>query len=84
MSLAEFEDRVMGIPAIIRVTYWERYVPARTSGPPELCYPAEGGCGEWRVLDRRGRPAPWLERKLTEAERARIDEVVFDVMENRL
>lgn len=83
-TLVAFEDRVAGIPCLIAVESWEPYVPARTSGPPEHCYPAEGGCGEWRVLDRRGRPAPWLERKLTEAERARIDDVVFDVMENRL
>jgi hypothetical protein len=44
---------------------------------------AEGGCGEWEVRDRRGRPAPWLERKLTEAERKRIDQQVFDYMEGR-
>jgi len=83
MSLAEFEDRVAGIPCLIVVTYWEPYVPAQISGPPEYCYPAEGGCGEWEVRDRRGRPAPWLERKLTEAERERIDQAVFDHMEDR-
>ena len=79
----EFDATVMGIPAIIRVTYWERYVPAQISGPPEHCYPAEGGCGDWEVLDRRGRPAPWLERKLTEEERERLDQAVFDHMEGR-
>lgn len=82
MSLREFEDRVAGIPCVIAVTYWEPFRPGFLSGPPELCYPDEGGCGEWEVLDRRGRPAPWLERKLTDAERERIDQRVFDVMEN--
>ena len=33
--LAEFEDRVAGIPCLIVVTYWEPYVPAKVSGPPE-------------------------------------------------
>lgn len=28
---------------------------------------------EFDVLDRRGRPAPWLERKLTDADRERIE-----------
>ena len=82
MELVEFEDRVAGLPCLIVVTYWEPYVPAKVSGPPEYCYPAEGGCCEWEVRDRRGRPAPWLERKLTDAERERIDQLVFDKMEN--
>jgi hypothetical protein len=82
-ELAEFEDRVAGIPCLIVVTYWEPYVPAKVSGPPEHCYPAEGGCGEWEVRDRRGRPAPWLKRKMTEADRERIDQQVFNYMEDR-
>ena len=82
MSVLEFEDRVAGIPCIIAVTDWEPYVPAQISGPPEHCYPAEGGCGEWIVLDRRGRLAPWLERKLTDRERDRIDALVFEKMED--
>lgn len=77
----EFESRVCGIPCLIRVTSYEAYVPARTYGPPENCYPAEGGCGDWEVLDRRGRPAPWLERKLTKDDISRIDSEVFEEME---
>lgn len=77
----EFESTVCGIPCRIRVTSYDAYVPAYTSGLPENCYPAEGGCGDWEVLDRRGRPAPWLERKLTDAEIDRIDEEVFEEME---
>jgi len=83
MSLGEFEDRVAGIPCVIVVTSWEPFRRGRVSGPPELCYPDEGGCGDWEVRDRRGRPAPWLERKLTDAERERIDQRVFEVMEDR-
>jgi hypothetical protein len=79
----EFEDRCCGIPCIIRVTSWDRYIPAFTSGPPEDCYPAEGGCGDWEVLDMRGRPAPWLERKLRENEWEceRLEREVFEYME---
>ena len=79
----EFESTCCGIPCIVRVTDWEAYVPAQTSGPPESCYPPEGGEGEWEILDRKGRPAPWLERKLTGDDRERIDTEVFNHMENQ-
>ena len=78
----EFETRVCGIPCIVRVTSWEAYVPAQVSGPPEYCYPAEGGCGDWEILDSRGRPAPWLEKKMTGAERQEVDAFLFEKMEN--
>lgn len=77
----EFASTVCGIPCIVRVTHWEAYDPGCRSGPPERCYPAEGGEGEWEILDRRGRPAPWLERKLTGDDRERIDTEVFNHME---
>lgn len=80
--MTEFESRVCGIPCIVRVTYWERYVPAKVSGPPEYCYPAEGGYGEWEILDSRGRPAPWLEKKMTDADRQEVDAFLFEHMEN--
>ena len=79
--MSEFESNVCGIPCIIRVTHYDHYQPAFISGPPENCHPAEGGCGDWEVLDRRGRPAPWLERKLNDRERSRIDDEVFEQME---
>lgn len=82
MYIAEIESRVAGIPCLIGVIDWEAYVPAYTSGPPDRCYPSEGGCGSWDVLDRRGRKAAWLERKLTAADERRIEQEVFDAMES--
>lgn len=38
---------------------------------------------EWCVLDRRGRPAPWLERKLSKFERAEIVEAILRRQERR-
>jgi len=35
---------------------------------------------EWVVLDSRGRPAAWLERKLTDADRSRIEQEVSEAM----
>ncbi len=79
--MTEFDTRVCGIPCIVRVTYWEAYIPAKISGPPENCYPAEGGEGDWEILDTRGRPAPWLERKMTDRDRNLLSEEVFNHME---
>ncbi len=81
----EFQDRVCGIPCIIRVLSWDYYTPAKVNGPPEYCYPEEGGDGEWEVLDRRGRPAPWLEAKLANRpdEMSRLNVAVFRKMESR-
>ncbi len=79
--MTEFDTRVCGIPCIVRVTYWEPYLPAKTYGPPENCYPAEGGEGDWEILDTRGRPAPWLERKMTDRDRNLLSEEVFNRME---
>jgi hypothetical protein len=31
---------------------------------------------DWEVCDRRGRPAPWLERKLTAKEADKINDLV--------
>jgi len=79
--MSEFETRVCGIPCIVRVLSWEPYVPAKVSGPPEHCYPAEGGCGEWEILDTRGRLAPWLENKMTDKDHRLLSEKVFNHME---
>lgn len=77
-----FETKVCGIPCKVRVVSWERYAPANLSGPPERCYEAEGGYGEWEVCDLNERPALWLERKMTQEDRDRLDEEIFDRMES--
>ena len=39
---------------------YERLVPARISGPPENCYPAEGGCTDITALTVYGADASFL------------------------
>ena len=79
--IAQLPARVAGIPCQVGVTAWEPYDPGRTSGPPEFCYPPEGGEGEWELLDQRGRPAAWLARKLTTADEQRIESAIFNHFE---
>jgi len=80
--IAEIEHRVCGIPCIIGVTDYDGYSPAYTSGPPENCSPAEGGTGDFEILDRRGYRAKWLEKKMTAQDEDAIQELIFDYMEN--
>lgn len=68
-----FQTTIAGIPCQCEVLWYQAAEPMRITGsgfgdadPPE---PEEF---VFRLLDRRGRPAPWLERKLTEAETDRL------------
>lgn len=79
--MTEFNSTVAGIPCVIRIQYAEPFRVGFISGPPEKCYPDEGGLIAWQVLDRRGRPATWLERKLTPAEMTKIEREAWAVLE---
>ena len=79
--IAEIESSICGIPCIIGVTDYEGYVPAYTSGPPENCYPSEGGYGDYEILDRKGYRALWLERKITASVEDDIQSEIFNHFE---
>jgi len=69
----DYPIRVLGgLPAIARVHNFLPYIPA--------CWhhPAEGGEVEWELLDRRGKPAEWLEKRMSNEERQRIDQEVYE------
>lgn len=57
---------IAGIPCQVRVTHYEPYDPGTWDEPPS------GGEIEFEVFDRRGYPAAWLERKVTEDDEVRI------------
>lgn len=77
----EIESRVCGIPCIISVDRIEPFTPGRFFGPPELCFPDEGGEIEWTLLDRRGRRAGWLERKMNDRDRDQVLETILNKIE---
>lgn len=67
------ETRISGIPCQIEVTSYYPGRPARLHGHPDTWAPPEYEEISFQVLDRRGRPAPWLEAKLDDADRRRIE-----------
>jgi phosphoenolpyruvate synthase/pyruvate phosphate dikinase len=73
---AEIESRVAGIPCLIGVESYRRVKPDYGSWESDWDYLGYTE-SDWQILDRKGRPAAWLERKLTEKEKQRIlDEIV--------
>lgn len=73
-----FKTRVAGIPckADVRCTCAGR--PAITTGHTDFREPAEDAEYEVDLYDRRERAAPWLERKMTDADR---DELIAQYRE---
>jgi hypothetical protein len=78
--IAEIESRVAGIPCLIGVTHFDcvrgSYSYNAASDMDYYGYSES----EWDVLDRRGRPAAWLERKLTDDDRQRIEQEIAEAM----
>lgn len=69
--------KIRGIPCKVRVTrYFVQRPMGRMADSPEDCY----GYTEvdFDVLDRRGRPAPWLERKMLDEDRNAIEQEVTE------
>lgn len=61
----------------VEVTYTaSRYVPARVSGPPENCYPAEGGLEDWSA------ECDGVEYELTEAQIDALQEQIIGEQES--
>ena len=62
----EFQTKVRDIPCTVVVTLYRKAVPMRIYGSGMGdCDPPEPEEFEFRLLDRKGYPAPWLETKLT-------------------
>lgn len=78
----EIEARIQGIPCLVRVTHYHPGCAARTNCRVDDSYPAEPEEIEYEILDRRGRPAPWLERKAKAADYAAIDCAVRESCHN--
>ncbi len=80
----EIETRVSGIPCIAKVTHFFRQAPHRGSAhtcDSDMDYYGYTEC-EFEILDRRGRPAAWLERKVTDDDRQRIEQEITEQLED--
>jgi hypothetical protein len=77
--IAEIETRVAGIPCIIGVNEYQKGSYDYWEDSSDDYY----GCCDWEVCDRKGRHAAWLERKIDNKERAKINELVSQYFSNQ-
>lgn len=77
-----FDTRIAGIPCQIGVTYFHYQPPWR--GSAQTCDSDWDYYGytelEYDVLDRRGRPAAWLEKKMDDEIRTEIQLEAFQLL----
>jgi hypothetical protein len=73
-----FDTTIAGIPAQIGVIYAMQMKPSfRAHSDIDFYGYSES---EWDVLDRKGYKAKWLERKLTDDDRYRIESELFEAL----
>ena len=77
MYIAKIQTTVAGIPAIIGVTGYENSKPDRRCHDSDMDYNGFIDI-EFAILDRKGYPAPWLEKKLTAATTEQVEEQIID------
>ena len=77
------KTQVAGIPCQILITSYYPATPMKYWKAEEYWQPPQEEEIEWEVLDRRGRPAPWLARKLSPADRRDIEKDLIAQCTNR-
>ena len=76
--IAEIETRVAGIPCVIGVVeYFSVAGSYSQNAASDWDYHGYTEC-DWEVCDSRGRPAPWLARKLTSKIEAAIESEIAE------
>ena len=73
----EIPFNVAGIPCLIGVTHYHKVKGDSSTWDSDMDYHGYVEC-EFTVCDRRGRPAPWLERKLTDNDTNRIEREIAE------
>jgi hypothetical protein len=78
--IAEFETRVAGIPCVIGVVDYISVAGSYSQNAASDWDYHGYSESEWEVCDRRGRPAPWLAKKLTSKDESRIEQEISQYM----
>lgn len=68
-----FDTRVNGVPCLCSVLEYSPYIPMRIYGPDiDQGTPPEYETFDYAILDKAGKPAPWLEKYLTDEDSDRL------------
>ena len=69
--MIDFQTSVQGVPCIVQVMHHSYIEPDPHADSSE---DFDGGWElDWHLCDLRGAPAPWLEAKLTDEDRERVE-----------
>ena len=81
--IAEVEHRICGIPCLIGVIEYNHrkgsFNPQEDSDWDFYGYTES----EWEVLDRRGRKAPWLAKKLNDEQEELVEEAIIEYFQEQ-
>lgn len=72
------ETRIAGIPCLVEADVFVSKGSYSRNAASDWDYYGYAEVGEFTIMDRRGRPAPWLERKLTDKEIIRIESELME------
>jgi hypothetical protein len=76
----QIETRIAGIPCLVQANVYVQDGSYSRNAASDWDYYGWVDVEDLVVLDRRGRPAPWLERKLTDKDIERIEgELIAEV-----
>lgn len=73
-KMMTFDTKINGIPCICKVISFKAGRSGKRPTIPENCFPDKPMEFEFEILDRRGRKAEWLERKITDKDETRLCE----------
>lgn len=77
--MEQIETTISGIPCIVKVLHYSRQEGSFSyNAPSDVDYYGYTDM-EYEICDSRGRPAPWLEKKLTDKERNRLEEEINEL-----
>lgn len=80
LNMTEIDATISGIPCIIRVTHYHRQEGSYSYNAPSD-YDYYGFTElDYDILDRKGYPAAWLERKLTNKGREELEEHILECL----
>lgn len=76
----KFDTHIVGIPCQIEINYAEKGFDGRR-GHPDNWLPDEDPFISYDILDRNGRPAPWLQRKMKTEDFEKVTEEAIKHLE---
>jgi hypothetical protein len=67
-----------GLPCIAEVTHYTSGCASKVNAEPDDCYEGDAPEIEFRLLTTKGKPAPWLDKLMTQDDQERIERELLE------